>query len=392
MSTRERDPIFEALDRLAGIADGDPVGDRMPDIRRRAGMARRRRVAGLVAAAVVLTVGGVGVQQALSEESATPPVVTTPDATPAQRIELDVRPRGSDELSIGFVVSGRSTPYVDPATGDPLGYAGPASAEVLVDGQVAVLEPAAALLRSGVPPARVGEACEPAADIVDYRLEFHVDEPLVVPVTSPGEHTVVVNAPYCADGELVESTETVVVRTGAALQTAERLRVDLDGDGADEVVELLWPGDVDGTGNQVLRVRWGTGETTEASLPNEMESDLPDPVDLDGDGDLELIVGAGGGDMAVYRVFLAEPDSLAEARVVAGGGRGLHSDTDTSAWQTHLGADGFSDYRFADPDVQKLPAEVEVLSWTLAGDTLTLAERSTARCAMLQPDFTFGPC
>ncbi len=73
MSTREHDPLFEALDRLAGIADGDPVGDRMPDITRRVRTARRRKGAGLVAAATVLAVGGVGVWQALPDRDVPPP-------------------------------------------------------------------------------------------------------------------------------------------------------------------------------------------------------------------------------------------------------------------------------------------------------------------------------
>ncbi|MEZ5094715.1 MAG: hypothetical protein R2731_00390 [Nocardioides sp.] len=53
-----KDPIFDALDRLAGVADTDPVGDRMPAITRRARV-HRQRAAALTAAgaAAALAVG-----------------------------------------------------------------------------------------------------------------------------------------------------------------------------------------------------------------------------------------------------------------------------------------------------------------------------------------------
>lgn len=389
MNTQQRDPIFESLDRLAGMADTDLVADRMPDIQRRVRVARQRRGAGLVAAAAVLAVGGAGVWQALPSQRTAPPV-TNPGTTPWQEITVNaepegtdhVQPAGTDQVRISFTVTGESSAYADKGTGDPVDYAGPQSTNVLVDGKVVAASERGAI------------SCEPGGELTPYTLKFHIDDPLVVPVSTPGEHTIVVKAPYCADGDLIESTHTVVVTTQAdGFATADQLNADIDGDGTDDVVALLVPKDVHG-GNQLLRVTWGTGETNTATLPNTMEARLHDPVDLDSDGDLELIVEAGGGDMAEGSVFLADANNLEQVKSVdaAGNELPLRSDTDPAAWQTYFGADAIYSYRLTDPAATQFPAPVEVRKWSLSGNTLIQSEKSVSQCVSFQPTTTLGPC
>jgi len=383
MNTQQRDPLFESLDRLTGMADTHLVGDRMPDIQRRVRVARQRKGAGLVAAAAVLAVGGSGVWQTLPSERTAPPV-TNPGTTPWQQITVNAEPEGSDHVRISFTVTGESTAYADMGTGDPVDYAGPRSTDVLVDGKVVAGSDRGAI------------SCEPGGELTPYTMKFPVDEPLVVPVSSPGEHTIVVNAPYCADGDLVESTQTVVVTTEAAgFTTADQLEADIDGDGTDDVVELLYPKDVT-VEDQLLRVIWSRDETTTATLPQNWEGYLHDPVDLDSDGDLELIVSAGGGDMAEGWVFLAHPDSLERVKTVdaAGNELSLLSYGEPTAWQTWLGAEGVHSYRLIDPTATQFPAPVEARKWSLAGNTLTQSEKSVTMCVSFPPHGPrmLGPC
>lgn len=381
MNTWKQDPIFESLDRLAGMADDDLVGDRMPDIQRRVRVARQRKGAGLVAAAAVLAVGAVGVSHALPSERTAPPV-TTPRTTPWQEITVNAQPQGADQVRISFTVTGRSTAYTDQGTGEPIDYAGPRSTAVLVDGKVV----------SGSDRGAIW--CEPDGALTPYTMEFHIDKPLVVPVSSAGEHTIVVKAPYCADGDLVESTDMVVVTTEAGgFTTFDKLEADIDGDGTDDVVRLLVPKDVNGE-DQLLQVTWGTGETTTAALPNTMETNLLDPVDLDSDGDLEVILLGGGGDMAVGSVFMADRGTLERVKTVdtEGNELSLRSDSDPAAWQTYFGADGVFSYRLTDPAATRFPAPVEVREWSLAGNTLTQSGESVAWCVSFRPTTTLGPC
>lgn len=87
--TSTKDPIFDALDRLAGVADADPVGDRMPAIARRAKTNRQRTVAlTTVAVAAVAAVGYGAVSRLdLVGRAEDPGYATSPsravDATPS---------------------------------------------------------------------------------------------------------------------------------------------------------------------------------------------------------------------------------------------------------------------------------------------------------------------
>lgn len=382
MSTRKQDPIFESLDRLAGMADDDLVGDRMPDIQRRVRVARQRKGAGLAAAAAVLAVGGVGVWHALPSERTAPPV-NNPRTTPWQKITVNAKPEGA-QVRISFEVTGKSSAYTDEGTGESIDYAGPRSTVVVVDGKVVSRTDGGAI------------SCEPGGGLTPYTMEFHVSEPLVVPVSSAGEHTIVVKAPYCAGGDLVKSTDTVVVTTKAGGFTSfDKLEADIDGDGTDEVVQILAPKGVNG-GDQLLQVNWGTGETTTAARPNAMlpETNLVDPVDLDSDGDLELILWSGGGDVAFGSVFLADPGTLEPVKTVDVDGNALYllSSSDPATWQTHFGNDGVFSYRLIDPAATQFPTPVEVRKWALAGNTLTQSGESLNWCVSFQPTTTLGPC
>lgn len=258
------DPIFESLDRLAGIADADHVGDRMPDIKRRVRVARRRKGTGLAVAAALIAVAGVGVSQGLPSTRTAPPPVDNP--------------------------------------GD---------------------------------------------------------------IQSPGGH----------------------------FTTFDRRRADLDGDSAAEVIKIRVPVDTT-VEDQQLQVEWGNGDIVTTALPNTMETSLLGPIDLDDDGDLELITRGGGGETSVTKVFQAEPASLAEVETVdaAGAGASLATSAEPTTWQVHVAADGIYSYRLTDPTTLDFPAPVTLRLWTLEGSTFTLPERSETQCVTFQPIFELGPC
>lgn len=381
MSTDKRDPIFESLDRLADLADLPGSTDRLPDIARRVRVARRRRQVGLVAATALLAAGGVGLWQNLPVGHGEPPVVPAGPA-PAQRVTLDVTPADPHLLRISFRVTGTSTAYADGATGDPTSIAGPRSTTVSVDGRVVDRSDAGDL------------DCRPGGALTDYSQDYPAAGVLTVPVSSGERHTVVVDAPYCSEGDLVKSSATVVVAArGVAYTSFDKLRADLDGDGEPETVEVLVPDDVT-VETQRLRVRWGTGESTVASLPNTMETSLLDPRDLDGDGDLEVLLQGGGGELSVVTVFQADPGAVEQVRTAAAGGgkADLRSYATPGTWQTYVGPDGISSYRLVDPNPAQFPAPVEIRTWTLVGSTLTRSATSASGCVTFQPRTSLGPC
>jgi hypothetical protein len=84
MNTKNTDPIFEALDRLAGVVDTKPVGDPMPGITRRA-RANRRRATAFAAGgvtAVVATGLGLAVVVDLPDSAQSPGFTGTPSTPP----------------------------------------------------------------------------------------------------------------------------------------------------------------------------------------------------------------------------------------------------------------------------------------------------------------------
>lgn len=380
MTTRRNDPILDSLDRLASLADADVVGDRMPDIERRVRVARRRKGAGLaLVAAAVVTAGGLGVWQGLPSVRTAPPV-TGPGAEPWQEITIDARPDGPGLVRISFTVTGEASAYTDTGTGEPSAYAGPKLTDLSVDG------------RSVATSQEPDVVCRPGGEPTPYTRSFHVDDPLVVPVTLEGDHTVTVTATYCADGELVDDSTTVTLTNVGSGFLMDRARADLDADKKPELLQILQPDDI--VDDLQVRVEWGTGETTTATLPNTMETSLLDPIDLDGDGDLELVTFGGGGETSVYTVFQADPEALRQVRTVDAGGKEvvLASGADPTVWRVHLRSDEFVSYRLVDPAAIAFPAPAEVRGWTLEGDTLTESEESVTQCVTFQPTFVLGPC
>ncbi len=376
MSASERE-VLEALDRLAGIADTDPVGDRMPDIRRRVRVARRRKAAGVVAATALAVVGGLGVWQALPVADSEPDVVDNGAA--GQRIEITAEPVG-DQLQISATISGTSSVYTDEETGEPSDYAGPQSIEITVEGgQVAYSN-------------RQGLDCRPTEERSSYTVTEPADGPIGVPLAGAALTMVQVSAPYCDDGELVRSTQTLPVRIpGVPLPVTSRERVDLDADGARETV-LMRTDEYSSVSE--LTVEWGSGETTTQYLTEPPQATLLDPVDLDDDGDLELLVAGGGGEYYEVVVFQVDPSAITAVRAesASGASRRLLSGADPSVWRVNADARGIVSYKLVDPEATSFPAEVRVRQWTLQGDTLVEGAEETTACVTFQPRFVLGPC
>ncbi len=256
MSTRNHDSIFDSLDQVARLADAGTGRDRLPDIHRRVRVARRRKSVGAVTAALVLAVGGGGtVAEAARRDSAADSGRGPRGHVPPgdhHRSQAGGTHHGEDQLHRG----GESTAYVDTDTGAASG-AGPISTEVRVDGEVVDRAGPGAL------------SCEPGGAVESYPRTFHAARPLVATVATAGEHTVTVSAPYCADGDVVESTQESVVTTEVATMVVlDKLTTDLDGD---DRVRLLAPADGQGDEHR-LELRSGTGETSTTMLPNAYEN------------------------------------------------------------------------------------------------------------------------
>lgn len=97
------DPIFEALDRLAGVADTNPVGDPMPGITRKA-RANRRRATALTAGGVAAVVAaGVSVGSVVDLPDAAPdpgyadPPKTSPTSVPSTPTSVPSTPTSSPD-------------------------------------------------------------------------------------------------------------------------------------------------------------------------------------------------------------------------------------------------------------------------------------------------------
>ena len=388
MNAAHRDPVLDGLDRLADLADRDAVGDRMPDIRRRARVARRRRMAGVgVAAAAVLALGA-GVWRVLPGEDEMP--LPAPQPQLEQSVSIEAEAVSSTILEVGFTVSGRSSAYVDNAGGTSV-PAGPFTLQLSVDG-------------TPVPdtPDRADVSCEPGGDVSSYSQHFPKKNPLsryLVDVPEAGEHTIEVRTTYCADGELREANATEVVTSVPAPATVmDELRVDLDGDGDEERLELLAPG-VGEEGDQELRVTWADGETSSASLPNEWERSFDTPYDLDADGPVEIVLSGGGGEFAGWDVFrVAEDRSL--VRVTPVGRDGSEAELSASisegqpldeTWQVSWTPGSFVSWRAREASPTR-PATVDVRRWVLEGDRLVLQDKVEAGCWQTDFSVTVGGC
>ena len=388
MNANKHDPIFDSLDRLAGMADDDVVGDRMPEIQRRVRMARRRRVAGAGVAAVTLVAVGFGIWKGLPAERSTPdPAPDRPEIHQTVTIVADAV--YSDLIHIRFTVEGASSAYADATTGDPV-PAGPRLTEVLVDGK-----PVTSTDGGNV-------VCEAGADVTSYSQHFpkpNKEKFIPAEVSGPGEHVVEIRAPYCVDGKLVDEPTQVTVTTETAPPVVmNEKQGDVDGDGQQDTVQLFKPGPGE-LGNQELRVTWGGGDgVSSASVDNDMDRRLT-LQDIDGDGRLELILDGGGGESVTWRVFRITADrTLEEVTTVnqAGDPEPLSygfSDTgpQNTFWQLELLPDGIYSWRYQDASPTR-PAPVDVRKWVLSTDTLTLQDVTAPGCVDTDFKLSLGSC
>ncbi len=204
-----------------------------------------------------------------------------------------------------------------------------------------------------------------------------------------------VKAPYCADGKIVDSTATTVVSTNLGRLHVLRHQPGSTSTATDGPRSCRsWCRTTRAATEQLLEVVWGTGETTTATLPNVAETMIKPPIDLDGDGQAEVVVQASGGEYSEYFVFRATKDGLTQVDSVDAGGdpSPLTSDADPAAWKLDLGVDGFRSYRLIDPTPSDQTSPVEIRTWTLEGDTLTRSKDSTEGCVQYLPTFEVGKC
>ncbi len=389
MNAAERDPVVDGLDRLAGLADDDLVGNRMPDIRRRVRVARQRRMATVGVAAVATLAVGAGVWKVLPSGDEKP----QPAPMPPPGIEQTIYPHATSVadgvLDIGFTIAGRSSAYTD-AAGSPV-PAAPSAIRLSVDG-------------AEVPgmPAPKDLSCEPGGEVSEYG-EMLPGEPVgwvfAVPVEGVGEHRVEVRASYCADGELLESVATVLATTESSTDVAGETRADLDGDGDDETIQLLVP--ADGGDSQKLRVTRADGLAQNEELPNTMTRTLEAPADFNGDGRPEIVVAGGGGEYAEYAVFhLTETGSLVSVvQVVDSRGKqvtlssgSLEGQPLDEAWQLVYQPGRFLSWRAREPFPTR-PATVDVRLWNV-GPSVFMFEEKKLRTGCWNADLslTLGPC
>ena len=385
MSTDDHDPLFESLDRLAGLADHDATGDRMPDIRRRVRVARRRRVAAVGVAAAAVLAAGVGLSQLGSTPDEVQPAPPTGDLR--QSVSVTAQARFADLIEISVSLEGRSSAYTDATTGEAV-PAGPLRLQVVVDGTV-------------VEETRAADVtCEPGGEVTTYTARYpeNLRRSLTAAVDGPGEHVVEVRAPYCADGELIdEPTRTTVVTELGPRVVVEERTADVDGDGADDVVRITAPAPGD-PGDRVLEVELADGTTTSQVLAEAAESALEGLPDLDGDGIPEIVVIASAGESTAYDVFQVAGAELRRipTKTEAGADEPLAFGVSESGPQDvtpliELTDDGFVSYRYLDPAPVR-PAPVEVRRWVLADGVLVLQDATEPGCVDADFALRLGSC
>lgn len=387
MNAHDHDPIFGSLDRLADLADRDAPGDRMPDIHRRVCVARRRRTAGAGIAALAVLAGGTALWQVLPGDDKVPPP-TPPRQDLKQTVLIDAVPDAGNHLELSLTIEGTSSAYVDPETGDAI-PAGAQSVVLRVDGERYDRF------------AGTGGDCEPGGEVSSYAASYPARRTLSVYVDGPGEHTLEVSAPYCADGELVDEPTSVTVVTEPDPPTVTERDADVDGDGSSDTVRLSVPAETSGADTMRLTVTWAAGGTARLDLPYAVYSDLEEPRDLDGDGGAEVVVnGTSGGDSATWWVVRELDGRLVRVPTVdASGAEAELLDWCTECgggpqnvdWVTTLRDDGFFDYRFVDAQ-PVLPAPVEVRRWVLSGDTLTREATASPGCLRQPGGLSLGGC
>lgn len=386
MNAAERDPLASSLDRLAGLADAGPTGDRMPDIQRRVRVARRRRHAAIGVAAAVLVIAGMGIWQTAPLTRTTPP--TPPHDDYSQQVHIDATPVSGDRMRLSITVEGTSTSYVDSGSTVPT-PAGPRFVSVYVDGDRVERLPGA------------GGRCEAGGEVSSYSLVFPADRELEVPLSGPGTHTIEVRAPFCADGELVDDPTSIEVTADADPPTVTGISADVDGDGSPDTVRLSLPASTSHSDTMQVEVALASGRVDSIELARNEYAELLPARDLDGDGADEIVLsGSNGGDSGWWQVLREFEGALVEVGTVdetgakaslvtlcleCGGGP-LNQD-----WVTTLLDDGFYDYRFVDAQ-PPARAPVELRRWVLSGDTMTRLTATSPGCYVRFEGVTPGAC
>ena len=254
--------------------------------------------------------------------------------------------------------------------GEPLSEPGPMAPVISVDG-----EPA---LASTSP----SPTCAPGGAVDSYSIPAAKR----IRVPSAGEHTVVVSAPYCADGKIVESTARVDVTTTDNLAVVDQAHADVDGDGTSDTIKILAAADGAGIPTPQVTVDWGSGGTADVDLTRgggQWSLDLP--TDLDGDGDLEILVQSGGGDTGVTHVVTLADGHLALVDIIGADGKPAELISDPylpfDEWQTYVDLErgAIYSYRFRSPDALP-PVTVDVRTWELNGSTLTQSDQNVDGC------------
>lgn len=173
--------------------------------------------------------------------------------------------------------------------------------------------------------------------------------------------------------------------TGQAMAPVElgRETGDIDGDGLTDLVRLL-TSDGSSAPDQI-EISWGSEGTESHDLTGGGEGTLLPFTDLDGDGDLEIIVNAGGGEAGWWDVFTYTGNDVVQVHAADAPADEVSSLNvyQTPDWTTTYDEDGFVDYRFEDPTAAA-PTPVELHEWTLDGTTLTRSEQSTSGCWTFQ--------
>ncbi len=197
----------------------------------------------------------------------------------------------------------------------------------------------------------------------------------------------------------VTPTATKTPVNGFAVVGTEQ--VDVDGDGQPDQVTLL--DNTDETGScpctQKLRVTFASGGTSALSWSPVGPSMLLPAVDLDGDGDSELVVGLKGAEYYEMRVYDADNGQLTQLTSLDSDGTplslGIWAAT-TESWSTAYTTDGgLADYQLKRADPGAPPFPVKVRLWTMTGLTLTRSDTIEKGCYDIhdrQVWITVGAC
>lgn len=403
MSHDPSDPITRGLDRLAGLADGDPVGDRMSGINRKARVYRRRKQAVGAAGLALVTAATAGILLLPNGDGArtAPPPAASPSTATETSAPVSPTPQPTASAT-GRVrtpedIAGLRTDVTAQQIGpDTVGVlirmygtvpGGPGTIRVLLDGEPATGSPLLEQINS------IGDGtavCEPGAEkvTVDQTLTDSERKGLRVTVPGPGTYTIAVVAPFCQDDgapALTRDTREVTVIDGP-LVAVDETSVDLDDDGRPDRVRLLLPerDRTRGSGYTVAEVSLSSGETSRVLLSGSGVPAVAGEADLDGDGVPEVPVVSRERERESWTVLTVVDGDVVAAVPVGPGEQVVQPESgpmSTGGYQHTWLSDGrlFSWYA-NEPWDQASDAEVNRYSWVLDGGTIALSDPGEQAC------------